>query len=756
MGRLQMRNQHQKTMKTLCKTAIVVALLGSLAVAARADMVVGSWQNNTGDGWIDNGNGLSITNSANASKYQFVSGVVAGYTKSLEINQAGFNQNLEIDLNTLPGGKAAFAANHTLSFTVSFPASGGVYTAGYSQIYGFTLNCSGLFTNIPWSAWTGNSGNMPSVGYYSSFPGQSITVTWDYSSLLTNPAVATALTNGSYLQLSFTSNNGGGAPTNIYMNNVVLATPPVGNAIVIGSWQTGQAEGWFDTTDGFPITDPTNAAKYSFVANAVPGYAYSLQVTDPGYNTDLQINLNTVGGATQAFLTNSYLTFTFSVPAWTTGGYSQIAGVLLNAQGGTYVTLPWANAQFSGNTGADGPEPNFYFFNGSAFQSQVVTIDYSSYKAAVASGGLGWVELSFTSNNGGGAPAYYFLNNVELSSGPFGTASVPPPPKLGLQKAIPGLRIFAGSTANTFDRAELATVDQSQSWVGGAYPVSYSFKLLDYPTDINQTHIQLIPVNTAGNVMYNNEFIDYQSSNELWLVVGPGVGGVVASVQWKTNLPNANPNQTALTITNSTAVGTWTLTFTGPGAGTLTAPGASPVAFTIGDPHVATDFTNPLVAYFGLQPNSTAGEGEYEDWASITVTGVSGTQESENFSTEPSFNPNGYWANNSAQISSLQPVTTNTPYWVSWTLPAVNYTLGTGTNLLAPGSDNTPSGWMVPEYYNGYNGSPGGNDLPGQTAEGSKIWVLMPSTCLPTLNGLQGGVLAPNAFFRLFNPPLIN
>ena len=61
------------------------------------------------------------------------------------------------------------------------------------------------------------------------------------------------------------------------------------------------------------------------------------------------------------------------------------------------------------------------------------------------------------------------------------------------------------------------------------------------------------------------------------------------------------------------------------------------MAFTIGDPNVATDFANPLVAYFGLQPNSSTGIGQYEDWASIQVNGVAGVNENDNFATDTSF-----------------------------------------------------------------------------------------------------------------------
>jgi hypothetical protein len=33
---------------------------------------------------------------------------------------------------------------------------------------------------------------------------------------------------------------------------------------------------------------------------------------------------------------------------------------------------------------------------------------------------------------------------------------------------------------------------------------------------------------------------------------------------------------------------------------------------------------------------------------------------------------------------------------------------------------------------------------------------LIPTNCLPTADGTVGGPLSPNAFFRLFSPPLSN
>ena len=227
-----------------------------------------------------------------------------------------------------------------------------------------------------------------------------------------------------------------------------------------------------------------------------------------------------------------------------------------------------------------------------------------------------------------------FSTNNSFGSNPLQT--------MGEQHANLGLRIYAGSVISPYDRQELTTVDQNQSWVDGNYPVVYSFTLL-HAANYNgfQTHIFLLPVNHAGKSMSNNGYIDYQASNELWLQINGSINGqVTANISWKTNLPNANPNNLAINITNSTAVGTWTVTFNSAADGTLTAPGAVPVPFTIADSNVAADFANPLVAFFGLQPQSTNAYGAFEDYANITINGVSGSQIDDNFTTDTSIGPN--------------------------------------------------------------------------------------------------------------------
>ena len=59
----------------------------------------------------------------------------------------------------------------------------------------------------------------------------------------------------------------------------------------------------------------------------------------------------------------------------------------------------------------------------------------------------------------------FWIDNIKFSGS--AAPAVIPPPKLTMHPAVPALRIFAGSLANTYDREELATLDSNQSWVGG-------------------------------------------------------------------------------------------------------------------------------------------------------------------------------------------------------------------------------------------------------------------------------------------------
>jgi len=266
-------------------------------------------------------------------------------------------------------------------------------------------------------------------------------------------------------------------------------------------------------------------------------------------------------------------------------------------------------------------------------------------------------------------------------------------------------------------------------------------------------HLELTPGGAVG------QYTDYAGQNLLWMVLAPGPtnGQVVCNVQWKTNAPNSNPANRALSFTNSTAIGTWSLVFTGPTNGYVIAPGqviSGSTNFTIADDNVATDFGNPMQAVFGIQPNTTAGQGQYVDYGKISITGVAGVNEFEDFTTEGSditFNltPSGQFNNNASFLAaSTIIVTTNDAYWVNWTQPPAGYTLSTTTNLTHPN-------WINPGWYSGYTDTNAPRVMPLSQSFAAKFWVLLPKDDLPTANGLQNptppaaGPLAPNAFFMV-------
>jgi len=140
-------------------------------------------------------------------------------------------------------------------------------------------------------------------------------------------------------------------------------------------------------------------------------------------------------------------------------------------------------------------------------------------------------------------------------------------------------------SANIYGRSQLTTVNASESWIGGSYPKTYSFTLLDFPT-VNQVQamMEFIP----GPAYTGNSGADYGKTNSLWLqILNDGAGGYTADIAWKTNAPNHNPpdapnGHTELSIASAhSPVGTWTLTFNNATSGTLSGPGTNNVPFTI-------------------------------------------------------------------------------------------------------------------------------------------------------------------------------
>jgi hypothetical protein len=221
-------------------TCLALAAIGFIAVSAHAQTILGSFQGSSDPlnaGWIDPNNSDPITSDPTAS---FVAAGVSGYPLSLDMSAAGHAGSFgypSLELQFSPAQIAAFNANSYITFTIS--VASGAATSGYFQIYNLVLNAPGYgYHNVgdggnaaaTWGTYsqatgfTGNNQNgEPNFYFYSGDPTlQSETVTFNYSSFL--PAIVAG--GESFLQMTFQGNQGGGAPTDMYFNNVELSTTP--------------------------------------------------------------------------------------------------------------------------------------------------------------------------------------------------------------------------------------------------------------------------------------------------------------------------------------------------------------------------------------------------------------------------------------------------------------------------------------------------------------------------------------------------
>lgn len=342
----------------------------------------------------------------------------------------------------------------------------------------------------------------------------------------------------------------------------------------------------------------------------------------------------------------------------------------------------------------------------------------------------GWVRL--------------YVDNIR-----FTVANVPvAPPTMNIQKARPGLRVYAGPSQ--YNRTQIATVDVNQSWVGGNYPVSYSFTLsgLDPVAPLNEFHVFLLPLNhiQGGSV---DQYSDYStSSNNVRLQIVapvPGSTQVACELAWKTNLVESNPTNVVLNFTNATGLGTWTLTFNSASSGSVTAPGGSPMPFNM-PADVAATFANPLVAVFGVQPNPTTAIGQFVDLTSVqTINVASPGVPISSFFTNGAPIDAGVWETStvSQDATNLKIVDAGHPWWVNWSYPDGGFELGTKAGL-----GNLVIPFKTPAYFTGYDS----NNPVFKKTLGNRVQSLIPQAGLPTVDGLSNGVPANSAFFRLQNP----
>jgi hypothetical protein len=201
---------------------------------------------------------------------------------------------------------------------------------------------------------------------------------------------------------------------------------------------------------------------------------------------------------------------------------------------------------------------------------------------------------------------------------------------------------------------------------------------------------------------------------------------------------------TLASIGTNTALGTWTVTFNNNTNVTMTVPGGASTNFNIPDSTGATTalFANGVDLYFGVQAANTGGTSDHIVASDFSVSGIPAAF-NDNFVADAGTLNSGIWSVNASFTNTVLMIGPGNPYWVSWTAPALGFTLNATASLSNP---VTNIDWSpVSTYSPIQNGSfftqlISTNDLPGTN---SAFFALVQRTFTQLLVLLPGETNAP-------------
>ena len=396
--------------------------------------------------------------------------------------------------------------------------------------------------------------------------------------------------------------------------------------------------------------------------------------------------------------------------------------------------------------------PNYpWAFIGSASFNASMIGKWTHFNLPCASTGVTNANgLSFqaTPGNEGGTdgsdPITFHVDNIQLWNPVFLPSITGPLP------GTPGgvqLTLDADGSANIYDQEGISDTNNPGTdffWINQT-PVTYSFTLTNFPKPLAapqfDAHIYLwngdseTALSGSGGYGYNVTYsgVPYNVPDYFGFHVQNGTnGGVVALVDWKTNLPNANAftNISFNYPSMASGNGTWTLNFSDNTHGSIVAPDSSVNNFTlpdfVNDPNYTGNFTpgTSVIQVGVFKDGNVTNNSQTATVSQVLVTnGISGTLLSEGFSG-PGLTANYPWQVctyylDSANRAVWQPF--GTGYWLKWNATTGGWKVQSTAGL--------PSGWTNAGVSYTYTDTTGTN-----------TWGAIPTTNLPAGNA---------AFFRL-------
>ena len=292
-------------------------------------------------------------------------------------------------------------------------------------------------------------------------------------------------------------------------------------------------------------------------------------------------------------------------------------------------------------------------------------------------------------NNAVSGTFNYWTANLKLVA----RVAPTPAPTVSLDKAVPGLKMFADVTPN-YNRQDLRTDttapgSKNIDWIG--HPgATYSWTVSEFPSAGNpnfQIAFALTP-DAPQSMTYADP--DWSATNVLWLQIqGNNNGSVRSSLAWKTNQPAGNSQfygsgQFYQNFNTPTAIGTWSLSFPNNTSVTLTAPGGLSTNVTIPADMFLAPYTNISCALMSGMNNNSSLVGQSVTISSFHITGVTDPVNEDltdgSLSTPFLVLQSQNYGQNPAPVNQVF-VQSSDAYWLHWTLPDANYYLVEKTNL---------------------------------------------------------------------------
>ncbi len=285
----------------------------------------------------------------------------------------------------------------------------------------------------------------------------------------------------------------------------------------------------------------------------------------------------------------------------------------------------------------------------------------------------------------------YWIANIKLAA----RVAAIPAPTISLDKAKPGLRMFADVTPN-YNRQDLRTDTSAPGsknidWIG--HPgATYSWTVVDFPgagTPNFQIALALTP-DAPQSMTYADP--DWSATNVLWLQIqGNNDGSVRSSLAWKTNQQAGNSQYYSASLgqlyqnfNTPTAIGTWSLSFPNNTSVTLTAPGGLSTNVALPAAMFLVPYTDISCALMSGMNNNDSLVGKSATISSFNITGVANPV-SENLTDGGLSTPfltlqSQNYGGNPTPVNQTF-VQGSDAYWLHWTLPDNNYFLVEKPNL---------------------------------------------------------------------------